>query len=71
MTLRSVWLGNKYECRHKLISAQFGKVNLNLERISEPNGEKPALTYDYTFPVHITLILHLTYEPLVLDYGTF
>ena len=26
MTLSSVWLGNMYECRQKLISAQFGKV---------------------------------------------
>ena len=37
-------------------------------QISEPHGENPAL--DYTFPVHfldITLILHWTYKPLVLD----
>jgi hypothetical protein len=25
-TMSSVWLRNKYECKHKLISAQFGKV---------------------------------------------
>jgi hypothetical protein len=26
MILSSVWLGNKYECRNKLISAQFEKI---------------------------------------------
>ena len=26
VTLSSVWLGNKYKCRHTLISAQFGKI---------------------------------------------
>jgi hypothetical protein len=54
MTLSSVWLGNKYACRHKLISAQFGILAMNF------HGEKPAL--DYTFPVHfsyITLLLHI------------
>jgi hypothetical protein len=56
MTLSSDWLGNK-----SFESWQW---------ISERHGENPAL--DYTFPVHflcITLILHLTNEPLVLDYS--
>ena len=79
MSLSSVWLGNMYECRHKLISAQFGnwKSHLNLgNEFPNPTvkiGENPAL--DYTFPVHFlyiyTLILHLTYETLVQDQGTF
>ena len=68
-TLSSVGLGNTYECRHKLISAQLGKVIWILAmKFPNPTVKNPAL--DYIFPVHflyITLILHLTYEPLVLD----
>ena len=51
MTLSSVWLGNKYECRHKInviISAQFRKVTWILAM----NFHSVNLVFDYTFPVH-------------------
>jgi hypothetical protein len=51
MTLSSVWLGNKYECRHKInviISAQFRKVTWILTM----NFHSENLALDYTFPIH-------------------
>jgi hypothetical protein len=56
---------NKYECRHKLISAQFGKVIRIVAMNFRTPWWKPRTSLQHF--LYITLILHLTYEPLVLN----
>jgi hypothetical protein len=59
MTLSSVWLGNKYECRNKLIPAQFRKVIWILAM----NFRTPQWKLRTWLPISSSLFIHYSDSP--------